>query len=139
MARDESANWMDHLPLVLLGMRSAWKSDLDCSSAELTFGTDLRLPGECKRDNAEHVSEHEFLNQLRRQMGKVRPTQASDHLKPKVNVPKAFEGAEFVLVRRDARAPPLSRPYLGPFKVIQAGPKYFELLIKNKVDRVSID
>ncbi|VDL95640.1 unnamed protein product [Schistocephalus solidus] len=36
----------DHLPLVLLGIRSTLKSDLDCSIAELVFGATARLPGE---------------------------------------------------------------------------------------------
>nr|VZI15309.1 unnamed protein product [Spirometra erinaceieuropaei] len=34
------------LPLALLGIRAAPKSDLGCSAAELVFGTILRLPGE---------------------------------------------------------------------------------------------
>ena len=54
-------------------------------------------------------------------------------------MPTALEDAKFVFIRRDARAPPLTSPYLGPFKVIKAGPKFFEVLIKNKVDKVSID
>ena len=38
MAREEKADWMEHLPLVLLGIRSAWRADLDGSPTELTFG-----------------------------------------------------------------------------------------------------
>jgi hypothetical protein len=34
------------LPLVLLGIRSAWKEDLKVSSAELEYGFPLLLPGE---------------------------------------------------------------------------------------------
>ncbi|VDL91784.1 unnamed protein product [Schistocephalus solidus] len=43
-ATDNPENWMDHLPLVLLGIRSALKSDLHCSTAELVFGATVRLP-----------------------------------------------------------------------------------------------
>nr|VZI41355.1 unnamed protein product [Spirometra erinaceieuropaei] len=35
-----------HLPLVLLGIRSALKPGLDCSAADLVFGATVRLPGE---------------------------------------------------------------------------------------------
>nr|VZI36105.1 unnamed protein product [Spirometra erinaceieuropaei] len=45
-AAADPENWTDHLPLVLLGIRSALKPDLDCSAAELVFGATVRLPGE---------------------------------------------------------------------------------------------
>ncbi|BHF67819.1 hypothetical protein SprV_0301084800 [Sparganum proliferum] len=45
-AADDPENWTEHLPLVLLGIRSSLKSDLDCSAAELVFGATVRLPGQ---------------------------------------------------------------------------------------------
>ena len=38
--------WTEVLPLVLLGIRSAWKEDLDATAAEMVYGQPLRLPGE---------------------------------------------------------------------------------------------
>lgn len=38
----DTTKWMDDLPLVLLGVRTAWRSDMDCSPAELHFGCALR-------------------------------------------------------------------------------------------------
>jgi hypothetical protein len=35
--------WAKALPLVLLGIRSAWNEDLKASSAELVSGSPLRL------------------------------------------------------------------------------------------------
>ncbi|BHF75906.1 hypothetical protein SprV_0501900400 [Sparganum proliferum] len=43
---DDLENWADPLPLVLLGIRSDLKPDLDCSAAELVFRATVRLPGE---------------------------------------------------------------------------------------------
>lgn len=37
---------MEKLPIVLLGIRTALKEDLNASSAEIVYGTNLRLPGE---------------------------------------------------------------------------------------------
>ena len=37
--------WTNAVPLVLLGIRTASKDDLKCSSAEMVYGTTLRLPG----------------------------------------------------------------------------------------------
>nr|VZI02420.1 unnamed protein product [Spirometra erinaceieuropaei] len=39
-------NWTDSLPLVPLGICCALKPDLDCSAAELVFGSTVRLTGE---------------------------------------------------------------------------------------------
>lgn len=39
-------NWTESLPIVLLGIRSCFKDDLQTSSAELVYGETLRLPGE---------------------------------------------------------------------------------------------
>ena len=41
-----SNTWLLDLPLVLLGIRSSLKVDLKCSTAELVYGTTLRLPGD---------------------------------------------------------------------------------------------
>ena len=39
-------NWFEALPVTLLGIRSTLKEDLHCTSAELVYGTTLRLPGD---------------------------------------------------------------------------------------------
>ncbi|XP_064469800.1 uncharacterized protein YagA-like [Ornithodoros turicata] len=46
IARQAEVTWVDHLPIVLLGIGSALKQDLSCSAAELVFGTTLHLPGD---------------------------------------------------------------------------------------------
>ena len=38
--------WMDALPLVLLGIRTALEEDISSMAAEMVYGTTLRLPGE---------------------------------------------------------------------------------------------
>nr|VZI50277.1 unnamed protein product [Spirometra erinaceieuropaei] len=45
-AAEDPENWADNVHVALLDIRAALKSDLDCSAAELVFGTTLRLPGE---------------------------------------------------------------------------------------------
>nr|VZI21785.1 unnamed protein product [Spirometra erinaceieuropaei] len=45
-AADDPENWIDHLPLVLLGIRSSLNSDFDCSAAELVIGAAARLPSQ---------------------------------------------------------------------------------------------
>ena len=50
MARYPLADWMVHLPLVLLGVRSAVREDSGTSPTELLYGTPLRLPGQLLPD-----------------------------------------------------------------------------------------
>ena len=45
-ARLAGSNWVDDLPVVLLGIRATLKEDLSCTSAELVYGTTFRLPGD---------------------------------------------------------------------------------------------
>lgn len=40
-----NSSWTDTLPLILLGLRSAYKEDLAPSPAEMLYGTKLKLPG----------------------------------------------------------------------------------------------
>ena len=44
MARSPKSHWIHALPLVLLGICSALKEDIACTSAELVYRTTLRLP-----------------------------------------------------------------------------------------------
>ena len=45
-ARLTGPDWMDELPLVLLGIRAAPKEDLSCAPSELVYSLTIRLPGE---------------------------------------------------------------------------------------------
>nr|XP_037276250.1 uncharacterized protein LOC119169207 [Rhipicephalus microplus] len=46
MAPQSLITWTERLLLVLLTLRSTIRTDVSCSSAELVFGTTLRLPGQ---------------------------------------------------------------------------------------------
>ena len=42
---DNNSNWIQDLPLILLGIRTAIKDDLQVSSADIVYGEPLRIPG----------------------------------------------------------------------------------------------
>ncbi|BHF70133.1 hypothetical protein SprV_0301318300 [Sparganum proliferum] len=69
-AEYDPENWTDHLLLVLLGIRSALKSDLDCSAAGLVFGATVRLPVEMISPTPRGAVEDptNFLHRLRQSM-----------------------------------------------------------------------
>ncbi|BHF60296.1 hypothetical protein SprV_0100326000 [Sparganum proliferum] len=74
-AAADPENCTDHLPLVLLGICSALKPDLDCSAAELMFGATVRLPGEMISPTPRGAAEDptNLLHRLRQFMRTLSP------------------------------------------------------------------
>uniref|UniRef100_A0AAV2L5R8 Uncharacterized protein n=1 Tax=Knipowitschia caucasica TaxID=637954 RepID=A0AAV2L5R8_KNICA len=89
-------DWVDRLPWVILGLRSAPKEDLQASSAELVYGQPLRVPGEA-----------------------FAPIPTSRHGLPQSYVAKALPTAEYVFIRHDGHRAVLQAPYDGPFCVLE--------------------
>ncbi|KAK7877067.1 hypothetical protein WMY93_032222 [Mugilogobius chulae] len=118
--------WADRLPWVMLGLRSAPKEDLRCSSAELVLGQPLRVPGEFlsgfSRSAADTRSRSIPLGEAR-----VFAPVAAHHCLPQSYVPKDLMSAKYVFIRHDAHRSPLQPPYDGPFRVLESGPKDFWL------------
>uniref|UniRef100_A0A1X7V2K0 Integrase catalytic domain-containing protein n=1 Tax=Amphimedon queenslandica TaxID=400682 RepID=A0A1X7V2K0_AMPQE len=59
-------SWTESLPLVLLGLRTALKGDLQCTAAELFYGMSLRLPGEFFSPSAAPVAT--YITRLKQYM-----------------------------------------------------------------------
>ena len=143
MARSTDINnWMDHLPMAMLGIRSAWRTELDCSPAELVYGTTLAVPGLLVGDapqSGQELPSSEFVQDLLTKMSELKPTEMAHHTTPKVQVPSSIAEAKFVYVRTDAVRQPLVRPYTGPYKVVGKSAKYFTILKNGRPDTVSLD
>lgn len=133
--------WTDALPLVLLGMRSAIKTDLGCSAAALVYGTTLRLPGEffeTRSADAVAPTPASYADSLSQTMARLRPTPprpggSASH------VPRTLLTAEHVFLRRDASKPSLTCRYDGPFRVVARTAKTVTLDRGHRRDVVSID
>jgi hypothetical protein len=110
--------WTEVLPLVLLGMRTAFKEDLQASLAELAHGEPLRIPGELLAASPTTGDPSEFITQLRRNFEQLRPVPASRHASLAVFVHKNLADSTHVFLRQDAVRRPLDPPYSGPYKVL---------------------
>jgi hypothetical protein len=137
-ARLASADWMDHLPVVLLGIRSAWREGLDAAPADLLYGTSLRLPGELAGAPSDFEPTSAFVRNLRITMESLKPFVPSLPDRT-VFQPKDLRSTSHVYVRNDAVRKPLQRPYDGPFPVVSRHSKHFILSRSGKHDSVSID
>ncbi|XP_026476401.1 uncharacterized protein LOC113382055 [Ctenocephalides felis] len=132
--------WTEILPTVMLGIRSAWKKDLQATVAEMLYGETLRLPGAMLVPTQETShSETDFVKNLRKQMKMVRPVTGTRHgVKPTFRF-KKIENAKFVFLRNDGPKRPLQNPYEGPFEILSRSSKTFNLMIRGKNVTVSVD
>ena len=132
--------WMDTLPLILLGIRTALKEDLNSTTAEMVYGTTLRLPGEffspSPTDSLPDPSE--FINQLKAHFRTLTPVSPRSTTRS-YNIPDGLSTVTHVFVRHDAIRKPLQPPYDGPFRVIKRANKHFTIALRGRHDTISID
>ena len=131
--------WTEALPLVLLGLRTALKPDVNSSAAELVYGEQLRVPGEFLTPAQLPDSAEPFLSTLRRRIATLRPTAAARHTTQKTFVFKDLATATHVFLRSDFARSSLEPPYTGPYEVVSRNDKTFKIIINNKAVVVTID
>ena len=136
-----ASDWMANLPWVLLGLRSSTRDDSAISPAHLVYGGPLRLPGDFFFSGpSSPVKTTDFVVQLQRSLRDMSPYPADFHDDHRPSaVPSALTKCSAVFVRIDAVKKPLTRPYLGPFEVLERNNKTFVILKAGKPWTVSID
>ncbi|UYV64928.1 hypothetical protein LAZ67_3002470 [Cordylochernes scorpioides] len=136
----DSTSWSLKLPLVLLGIRSSLREDLNTTTAELVYGKPLPLPGTFFEDPPSASSPTEpWLEDFKRAMASLKPAPSKPHGNRHVYVPKPLETCSHVYLRRDLILPTLDPPYDGPYEVLLRKPKIYKLKIKKRSTWVSID
>ena len=138
VARKQS--WLDALPIVLMGIRSAPNASGYSPFTALT-GDAFLLPQPLIAKNfTEYSNEH--IKRLAEEMNKV----DFELLHPEIShsqgsyIPHELETCSHVWLRVDRVRRPLEAPYTGPFKVKKRYPKYFVIQLHSGAeDSVSID
>ena len=115
-----SNSWTRSLPWVMLGLRNAPKLDTGTSTAEVVFGTTLRVPGICFQ--SEQSSSKSAADQLQLAGANTRKYSLESldlgWFKASPFVAKSLRTAEYVYVRDDRLGKPSLAPrYIGPYKV----------------------
>lgn len=114
----ETPEWVDTLPIVLLGLRTSIKEDIKTTAAELVFGTTLRIPGEFLVDYEANDSQQIYVQRLREFMRALRPVPTAHHSRRRPFVHKNLFECTHVFVKNNARKS-LEQPFQGPYEVIQ--------------------
>ena len=132
--------WMDSLPLILLGIRTALKEDISSTAAEMVYGTTLRLPGEFFTPSppTSLPDPVDFISKLKQHFKHIhpispRPVQRTSHISDGLST------ATHVFIRQDGVRKPLQPPYNGPFPVISRTDKHFTISLNGRNDTISID
>ena len=139
-AQADPSNWSENLPMALLGIRTALKEDLHCTTAELVYGTTLRLPGEFFSNSPNITSEPaSYVAQLKGSMQQLQASPVREQSPRKVYIHKDLPTSTHVFVRHDAVRKPLQPPYDGPYRVLKRADKHYTLEIGNRQEVVSLD
>lgn len=131
--------WTEALPLVMLGIRSAVKKDLQCTTAELVYGSPLRLPGQFFSTSSSTLADpSSYLARLRSCATSWRPA-TSRPVQVHSFIPKDLSSCTHVFVRHDAHRSSLQPKYDGPFPVLLRKEKFFTIQRPSRKEVVSID
>ena len=112
------------------------KDDLQCTTAELVYGTTLHLPGDffISTDNSTD-DPTTYITRFKTSMSKLKPPPACQQLHNKSHVSNALSHCTHVFIRHDGVRKPLQPPY----DVLKHGDKHFTSQLKDRKDVTSLD
>ncbi|UYV66459.1 hypothetical protein LAZ67_4001746 [Cordylochernes scorpioides] len=140
MASGNTINWIDALPLVLLGIRTSYKEDLKCTAAEMVFGTTLNLPADLLTNSEfKNPDPSNFATQLKNYMSRIRPQPTKQTKQNNIFSHKDLDTCSHVFVRKDFVKRALSPPYEGPFPVVSRSSKTFTVKINDQNKVISVN
>ena len=137
----DPSSWFESLPLVLLGIRTSIKEDLQASAAEMVYGTTLRLPGEffSSSSTSSSMDPTNYASRLKAHMNQLQPTSPCQTHTNTRQVSKLLSTCTHVFVRCDSVRKPLQPPYNGPYQILNCTDKYYTIDIAGRKDNVFID
>ena len=135
MATCNSDQWAYQLPWVLLGLRTTTKDDDPASPSERVYGQPIAVPGEFFPPETNDLA----LQDLRQKVQQFGPCTTTHRPRALIHFPKTLDTATHAFVRVDRAKPPLTRPYVGPYEILQRRSNSYQLLINGKPDWVAVE
>ncbi|GFS51072.1 integrase catalytic domain-containing protein [Nephila pilipes] len=96
-----SLSWVENLQLVLLGLLSVMKQDLNCSSAELEYGSPLNMQGEFFSKSNE-IKHSKFLCHLQTVIRDLKPHPTNTHGRKAVFVASELSSCSYIFIFNNA-------------------------------------
>ncbi|XP_025271367.1 uncharacterized protein LOC112639982 [Camponotus floridanus] len=138
----QTENWVEILPVILMGIRAAWKEDLQATTAEMVYGEPIKLPGQFLQKNIPEVLEEnqgEVLEELRKNIQKLKPQEIKRHGGTTTFIFKDMRTTTHVFVRNETLGGGLRSPYEGSYKVLKRNEKVITINKNGKNINVYID
>lgn len=136
-----ASSWVTELPTVMLGLRSAIRSDNGISAAEMVYGQTIRMPADFYVENnkGSYTSDYECINRIRQAINDLKPVPLGYKNTKSLFVHPDLPTAEFVFIRNDTVRKPLQPNYDGPFRVLKRKEKVYTVQLPNRQTNISID
>ena len=135
-------NWLDALPVILLGLRCIPSESTGQSPFTMVTGTAICVPTASLQPGVSSQKNCDFVSTLAKHLRELSFCQPTDYKIPheKGYIPKALESCDEVWVRIDRIRRPLEAPYQGPYSVVERHPKYFVVRLPDSTTKtVAID
>ena len=132
-------DWANELPTVMLGLRSALRTDTGFSAAELIYGQPARLPSDFFQQSQDNVSHHEYIKHLRKTFSTMNPQMRSASDNRKIFVNKDLKACTHVFIRNEMLKKSLTPTYEGPYRVLKRTDKVYTIQLPNRTTNISID
>lgn len=140
MARLDNSNWVKELPIVLLGLRAAARSDNGVSAAEMVYGQTIKLPGEFYEfTDKTSFDSLGYVKQLRETIQKFKPKPGEHKDARALFVHPDLKVCDYVFVRNDTVRRSLQPPYDGPYRVLSRNNKTYLIKLEKRDSEISID
>lgn len=94
--------WSNVLPVVLLGLRTTYRDELEATVSELVYGSTEQVSGQFLEHCENFVPQSDFVKGLRTHFKELRPVTATRHSTDKVFVSKKLRDCTHVFLRTDA-------------------------------------
>ncbi|XP_066982797.1 uncharacterized protein [Macrobrachium rosenbergii] len=130
MARCTAEDWKYQLPWILLGLRTSPRANGDPSAAEKIYREPLIIQGKLVTEDWHNPSVQRLCDIVR----KFAPCQRTYTDRSTAFTPPGLSSTTHVFVRDDAARPSLTRPYRGPFRMLERNNKAFRLALNGKDD-----
>jgi hypothetical protein len=106
--------WTEALPLVLLGICTAFKEDLQVSVVELMYSEPLRIPGELLTPTVNPVDPAHLITEICQHMAHLRPVPTARHASPATFMHSNLDKCTHVFLCQDTTRWALEPPTADP-------------------------
>ncbi|XP_064475448.1 uncharacterized protein LOC135389315 [Ornithodoros turicata] len=132
--------WPEAIPVILLGIRTAFKPDFGGTSADMVYGSALRLPGDLVAPAPIiTLSRADFVSRLQGAMASLRPESTRQLARRPAYQHPELSRCTHVFVRCNSVRKSLQPPYTGPHPVLHRSSSFFTVLINGRQDNVNIE